>query len=196
MLALAGAGGAVLQWLGPPPDRASAGDAQTVQPSASNPAEPRPAVPPPPASAAQTVAEPEPPAPQSPAPQSPGMPSSPPAVSSDAAGIAQQDGGKTAIAALVIRYAGNSDSSRAAAEQLAARAGVPPDQIEARATADVPSSGIIRFYAREDHAWARRLGQELSDMGYTWRIQNLSGRVAPAEHPSVEVSLPERRRSP
>lgn len=191
MLALAGAGGAVLQWLGPPPDRASAGDAQTVQPSASNPAEPRPAVPPPSASAAQTVAEPEPPA-----PQSPGMPSSPPAVSSDAAGIAQQDGGKTAIAALVIRYAGNSDSSRAAAEQLAARAGVPPDQIEARATADVPSSGIIRFYAREDHAWARRLGQELSDMGYTWRIQNLSGRVAPAEHPNVEVSLPERRRSP
>ncbi len=150
-------------------------------------AEPGPVVAPSPTAGARTSAGPEP---STATP--PGVP-----VPSDAANaVAQQDSIKSRAPALVILYSANSDRGREAAEQLAARAGVPPDQIEARATADVPSSGIIRYYAREHHAWARRLGQELADMGYTWRIQNLSGRVPSSEHPSVEISLPDRRGSP
>jgi len=92
--------------------------------------------------------------------------------------------------ALVILYASRSQAAQAAAEQLAPRLGLTPGQIDTRAAPDTPSRAIIRFYERADHALARRIGQEFSRMGYSWRIENLSDR-SPSKHQAPEIWLPE-----
>ena len=83
------------------------------------------------------------------------------------------------------------DDGKALAQQLATRAGLAPDQVEAGdAAAPVPRA-TVRFYAEEDHALARRLGNELGGMGYTWQIDNQVARPS-ARRRGVDVFLPRR----
>jgi hypothetical protein len=55
----------------------------------------------------------------------------------------------------------------------------------------VPSRAVIRFYEAGDHALARRIGHELADMGYPWRIENLSAGST-SKHQPPEIWLPAR----
>lgn len=230
VLCVAGLGGAALQWLGPPSD-GSVGDPVRSPQQSARPGEPGPrevtsaspaTSPPAPfksdePNAASNQAKPLEPVepavmgavPASPSgspPPPPDQDERPPAKArslSDAQALGAFDqtpphGGQ----AVVILHAAGSQGGQAAAEQLASRVGLTPDQIKrvgltpdqinTRAAADVPSRAIIRFYTTEDHAWARRLGQELSQMGYSWRIENWSDRSSSPEHQVPEVWLPER----
>jgi hypothetical protein len=92
---------------------------------------------------------------------------------------------------LLVLHASQSQAAEAVAAQLAPRVGLTPAQVDARASADLPPRAIIRFYAAADHALARRIGQELSRMGYSWRIENLSDRAS-SKGQVPEVWLPDR----
>jgi hypothetical protein len=92
---------------------------------------------------------------------------------------------------LLVLYASRSRAAKAAAAQLAPEVGLTPAQVDAQASADLPARAVIRFYAPADHPLARRIGQELSRMGYSWRIENLSDRPS-SKGQVLEVWLPDR----
>lgn len=222
ILAVAAAGGTVLHRLGPPPERAqrdqarsgsqrSAVSAVPVQPGPPLAAAAFPAaLPPPQRKAAEPPAgprlalEPAEPAalaasPPSPVPPPPTRPSEAgqPAVrppDPHAADKAEQDDAQPRGRVIVTLHPGGSEDGRALAGQLAAQAGLAPDQIGTGDPAgDLRSrAAVIRFYAPGDHALARRLGKELSQMGYAWRIENLSDRPSTPGQQAIEVWLPER----
>jgi hypothetical protein len=58
--------------------------------------------------------------------------------------------------------------------------------------ADAMPHAVIRFYSPEDHPLARRLGNELAQMGYAWQIESLADRPSSSEHQPLEVWLPAR----
>jgi len=212
ILAVAATGGAVLHRLGPLPER-SHGDQARSEPQ--HPTEPRTvlalpaAVPPVQPGSAEPLAR----APSAAEPSEP-TPSTTAAAPPPAPATARTDPGKqpTVLPSLVratnealegtrrdgrvlvtLHPAAGSGDGGAQAEQLASQAGLAPDQIGAG-----PASGLgrgaalIRFHSTQDHALARRLGQELAGMGYAWRIENLSDRSSPPGRQAVEVWLPER----
>ncbi len=92
---------------------------------------------------------------------------------------------------VVIVHPAGPDDGKAIAQQLATRAGLPPDQVETGEAATQVPRATVRFYAAEDHALARRLGNELGGMGYTWQIENQAGRPA-GRRRGVDVFLPRR----
>ncbi len=106
------------------------------------------------------------------------------------AGTQPQDAPRGRV--LVVLHPARSEGSAAIASRLAARAGVDPDQIDVGPTGEAKSRAIIRFYAEADHALARRLGQELARMGYTWKIESFAGRSWTWKDQAIEVFLPER----
>lgn len=207
----------ILQWLGPPADRPShedvrrsaaqparsveakpvAGtaapapqaapgkDEQVAPPSESRSADP---VPPEKVAAAPASSAEAHPAPPSLHAQSPAPAGDPPAAPAPRTSDRED---APARKALLVLHASRSQVAEAAAEQLAPRVGLSPGQIEARAAADPPPRAVIRFYAAADHALARRIGQELSRMGYSWRIENLSDRP-PLGYQVPEVWLSDR----
>lgn len=91
----------------------------------------------------------------------------------------------------VFHFAG-SDNVREVAQQIAAQAGVAPDQVRTEAVTDVPQRAVIRFYSEADHALARRVGRDLAQLGYTWKIENRTARASPSGQQSLEVWLPRR----
>ncbi|MBN9559248.1 MAG: hypothetical protein J0H14_00780 [Alphaproteobacteria bacterium] len=92
---------------------------------------------------------------------------------------------------LLILHASRPQAAEAAAAQLAPQVGLTPAQVDTQASADLPPRAVIRFYAAADHPLARRIGQELSQMGYSWRIENLSDRAS-SKGQVPEVWLPDR----
>ncbi len=93
---------------------------------------------------------------------------------------------------LIVLRPARSEGSEKIASRLAARAGVDPDQIDVGPTGEAKSRAIIRFYAEGDHALARRLGQELARMGYTWKIENFSARSWAWRDQAIDVFLPDK----
>lgn len=93
---------------------------------------------------------------------------------------------------LVVLHPSSSKSGRAAAQQLAVRVGLANGQTATEVTANTPPRATVRFYSVDDHALARRLGQELTQLGYAWQIENLSARPSPSGRQPVEVWLPNR----
>ncbi len=186
---------AVLQWLGPPSDRTSRDDGGSAarqsarpvgpEPVAATPAQPRPGrdeqV------AAQSEARSSVPVPPPAIAAPPASPTDAPPTSPDPR-VSEREDTRQAV---VILYAPRSQAAQAAAEQLAPLVGLAPGQVETRAAADIPSRAVIRFYESGDHALARRIGHELSRMGYSWRIENRSDRP-PSEHQVPEIWLPDR----
>ena len=77
---------------------------------------------------------------------------------------------------LIILHSAASDSGKAAAEHLASRLGLASDQIATGAAADAVPRAMIRFYSADEHPLARRLGNELAQMGYAWQIENFAER--------------------
>lgn len=201
----------ILQWLGPPaepPSRDVAGRA--APPKQPRPDRDEPAAAPSPAPSAEAVppapvplapvlpapvppppiASPDlPPAPPTP-PAQPSSPASPPPVA-QAPHAAEREDAAPRGQALLILHAARSEDAQAAAERLAPAIGLTPGQVDARAAADPPTGAVIRFYAATDHPLARRIGQELARMGYSWRIENLSDHP-PSQHRAPEVWLPDR----
>ena len=84
------------------------------------------------------------------------------------------------------------EGSEKIANRLAAHAGVDPDQIDVGPTSEATSRAVIRFYAEGDHALARRLGQELARMGYSWKIENLSARSWASKDQAIDIFLPDK----
>lgn len=192
ILTVAAAGMATLQCLGPLPKhsaqlQAPPGSRQFAKPAeAGVPAPASAAVPP---TKGPTSGE-----------QSP-LPVRPPAGPKTAGDIAQENVGRGTIdqvskpsrsRVLVILHPPRSEGGRATAQQLATRAELASDQIATEAVTNAPPRATIRFYSPEDHALARRLGRELTQLGYPWQIENLSDRPPSAGQQTLEVWLPER----
>jgi len=93
---------------------------------------------------------------------------------------------------LVTLHPAGSEDGRALAERLVSQIGLTPDQIGTGAAGHPRSGAVIRFYSAGDHTLARRLGKELTQMGYAWHIENLADRPSPLRHQMLEVWLPER----
>jgi len=93
---------------------------------------------------------------------------------------------------LVVLHPSSSKSGRAAAQQLAVRVGLANGQTATEVTANTPPRATVRFYSIDDHALARRLGQELTQLGYAWQIENFSAHPSPSGRQPVEVWLPNR----
>lgn len=195
ILAVAAVGWAVLEFLGPPPERSARDqvaadlrhEAGPVQPA---PPKPEPSKPEPP----KTV--PAPPvavAPLRPAPDQQVPPPPRPLPDAQApANAAQQSAPPRSRVLMVLHPAARSDNRTAAASRLAAQVGLAPDQVDVGAPGEVRSEATVRFYSAGDHAMARRLGQELKRMGYAWRIENFSDRAWAWKDQAIEVWLPER----
>ena len=77
-------------------------------------------------------------------------------------------------------------------QRLATQAGTTIDQVATKEVGDAPSRATICFYLLEDHAAARRLARELGQLGYAWRIENLSGQQSRFGQRTLEVWLPAR----
>ena len=94
---------------------------------------------------------------------------------------------------VTLHPAAGSGDGGAQAGQLAFQAGLAPDQVGAGAASGLgQGTAMVRFYSTRDHALARRIGQGLAEMGYAWRIENLSDRPSPPGRQAVEVWLPKR----
>jgi hypothetical protein len=106
-------------------------------------------------------------------------------------GVAQPDAPSRSRAILVLHPA-RPEGSAAIASRLAAQVGLAPDQVDIGTVAEARSEAIIRFYSASDHSLARRLGNELARMGYSWRIDNVAGRSTASKDQAVEVYLPAR----
>lgn len=192
VLAVIAIGGAVLQYLGPPAVR-SVTVTRPLQEPAPRPPQQRTI----PTEARLSVAAL--PAPRS-AEQAPASgrsaPETPPAGNAPLGGAGQdsldQATGATRISQIVLFHASGSDNGRDVAQQLAAQAGVTPDQIRIEMVADPPQRAIIRIYSPADHALARRFGRELGQLGYAWQIENRSARVSSSGQQFLEVWLPRR----
>lgn len=93
--------------------------------------------------------------------------------------------------ARIVLHPAQPDGAGAIAERLAARAGIAAGQIDVGTAAEPRSEVAIRFYSESDHATARRLGQELGRMGYTWRLDNRAGRSSAPKDQAIEIWLTE-----
>ncbi len=93
---------------------------------------------------------------------------------------------------LIILHPAASSSGITIAEELASQLGLASDQITVGTAAEAVPRATIRFYAAEDHPLARRIGNELAQLGYGWRIENLAERSSTASHQPVEIWLPKR----
>lgn len=190
-LSIAAMGGLVLELLGPPAERAF----EVPGPrTAASPAETRP-----PLAAATALTVLAPPAAVaatgSPAtarlePSSPSQPS--PGLDAQAPGNTAQQDPQPRGRVLIVLHPARSEGSAAVASRLAARAGLDSDQIDVGPNAEAKSAAVIRFYSAGDHALARRLGQELARMGYTWKIENFAARSWAWKDQAIEVFLPDR----
>lgn len=206
----------LLQWLGPPSDPPALDVAKPTPPQTARPAEARlvagtadPSAQAQPKRAEQLAApgeprssapvQPENMAPPSSAASTP-APSNSRAQSSAPVGdppvapapqTSEREDTRAKARPLLVLHASQSPIAEAAAAQLAPLVGLAHDQVDARASADLPQRAVIRFYAPADHALARRIGQELARMGYSWRIENLSGR-SQSKDQVPEVWLPDR----
>jgi hypothetical protein len=93
---------------------------------------------------------------------------------------------------LSIHYSAGSASSGDEAKQVATRLGSRFDRADLQGEAEVPQKAIVRFFSPDDHATARTVGKMLAEMGYTWRIDNLSRQASPSSPRTIEVWLPAR----
>lgn len=217
ILAIAAAGGVVLQWLGPLLEHVAPDQVRSGPPRIAGPVEPEPpkaasaspaAAPPRRPEAAEQLARtpsaagPTEPAPSLPAPAPPATPA-PARPEADeqrarlpsraqATGSADQESTQPRSPLLVTLHPARSEDGRAVAERLASQIGLAPGQIGTGMAGDLRSGAVIRLYSERDHALARRLGAELARMGYRWRIENLSDRPSPPGRQPVEVWFPER----
>lgn len=184
ILSVAAAGGALLEYLGPPAERLSPDQVRPDPQQAAGAAEPE-AVP-------GGLSSPAAPLPMRPEADDPTPKEARPSADARAPGGVAQANPPPRSRVLAILHPARSEGSRAAAKQLAIRAGLAPDQVDMGAAADARSDAILRFYSAADHALARRLGKELTQMGYPWRIENFSDRPSPPGHQALEVWLPKR----
>lgn len=192
ILTIAAAGAATLHYLGPLPEHSAQ---KQVPPEPKQSARPAKAELPAPAFLAVSPTERPSSGEQSPPPL-------PPRTDAKAAGsVAQENVSSEANSqtsrlppsrVLVILHPPRSEGGKAAAQQLATRAELASDQIVTEVVTDAPPRSIIRFYSTGDHALARRLGRELTQLGYAWQIENLSDRPLSAGRRALEVWLPER----
>ncbi len=185
ILAVTVVGWAVLDYLGPPPERSVPNQVAADLRHEAGPVQPeRPiAVPASPVAIAPVRSVPDQQVPPPPRPlpdaQAPGN-------------VAQQSAPPRSRVLIVLHPAARSDNGMAAASRLAAQVGLAPDQVDVGAAGEVRSEATIRFYSAGDHAMARRLGQELKRMGYAWRIENFADRAWAWKDQAIEVWLPER----
>lgn len=192
ILSIAAMGGLALEILGPPAERTP--EVQAPQPAAILPAGPER----PPtalaafanvtAAAADTTLATS--APARPEPSTAPQPGPVPSAQGPAA-TAQQDSPPRGRS-LIVLHPARSEGAAAIASRLAARASLDPDQIDVGTLGEVRSGAVVRFYSTGDHALARRLGQELAHMGYTWKIENLAARAGASKEQAIEVFLPDR----
>jgi hypothetical protein len=177
----------------PPPASQSAASPPVASPRPASP-QPPPAAPPPvkPAPGVPLAAAPAPIAGPSGARQGNGPDKAPPA-GPNGSDTARGKPGEAREPALVVLHPAGPEDGKALAQQLAAKAGLASEQVEPGEPAAPVPRATVRFYANEDHALARRLGNELAGMGYTWQIDNRVGRPPPpGPHPAVDVFLPRR----
>ncbi len=85
-----------------------------------------------------------------------------------------------------------SASSGPEAQRLAQKVGSRFDHTEIRSETRLPMTALVRFSLPSDHAAARAVGKALADMGYTWRIENLSARAPASPSRVIEVWMPFR----
>lgn len=78
------------------------------------------------------------------------------------------------------------------ASRLAARAKLDPDQIDIGAPTEARSEVAIRYYSADDHALARHLAGEVTQMGFPWRIENLANQSMASGNHAIEVWLTDR----
>lgn len=192
ILSIAALGALVLEILGPPPERTP--DVQAPRPTAAlpiGPERPLTALAPPAALTTPAVAMTY--ATSAPARPKPG-PAPRPDTNPDTqalAATAQQDAPPRGRI-LIVLHPARSEGSAAIASRLAARVSLDSDQIDVGTRGDARSGAVIRFYSTDDHALARRLGQELAHMGYSWKIENFADRPGVSKDQAVEVFLPDR----
>jgi len=93
---------------------------------------------------------------------------------------------------LSVRYAANTPSAEAEAKQVAAQLGSRFDSADTQGETDVPQKAVVRFFVPEDHGTARGVGKTLAEMGYSWRIDNLSRQATSSSPRVIEVWLPLR----
>jgi len=184
VLVIVVAGGAVLHYLGPLPKQ-PARDQVRSEPRRIAQAAREP--PPTPASAYAAVSPPRQPDPVA----SPSR--SQPAPDAQAPNKAEQANVKpSSQPRIIVHPAPASSSGAAVAEQLASQLGLASDQISVGTAAEPTPRAVIRFYDAEDHSLARRVGNELAQLGYAWRIENLAERPSTAGHQPLEIWLPKR----
>ena len=90
---------------------------------------------------------------------------------------------------VTLRVPGSQDG-RALAGQLADQLNLDPEQVASVPGTDPGPRAIVRFYAPEDHQLARRVGQKLAQMGYTWQTANLAESASSEGRRGVDVLLP------
>jgi len=93
---------------------------------------------------------------------------------------------------LVVLHPARAAGEAAVAQRLAAKAGIPAEQVNLGAVGEARTEAAIRFYSESDHALARRIGRELGGMGYNWKLQNYSDRPGAPKGAAIEVWLPDR----
>lgn len=106
-----------------------------------------------------------------------------------AVGSADQEAAQPVNQILITLHPAGSEDTKALAERLAARLGLTSSQISTGAAGGSRPGVVIRFYSAGDHTMARRIGSELSKMGYPWRIENLSNPPPANPHHALEVWL-------
>lgn len=199
---IAAIGGVVLTILGPMPDPDRGGPPAPPRPAAVTPAPANPpanlpvrpamavAIEPPVATPPATIAPPTiaPRAPQ-PDPQPPRRRSLP---DPQAPGSAAQQDAPPRSQTRIVLHPARPDGAGAIAGRLTDRVGLAPGQVDVGTAAEPRSEVSIRFYSESDHATARRVGQELARMGYSWRLDNRTGRASAPSDPVIEVWLTDR----
>jgi len=191
--AVAVVGGAILTLLGPLPERGE----PTPTPVAAVPPAPNPPDRMPvqtPVAAALDPAASQPPAPAARRRPQAEQPATPPTNPPDvqAIGAAVQREAPVRAQAHVVLHPARPNGAGAIAERLTARTGLAAGQVEVGVPAEARPEVAIRFYSENDHGLARRLGQELGRMGYTWRLENRAGRAPASRDQPVEVWLTDR----
>ena len=179
------AGGAVLRYLGPLPQHAAR---DPVRSDPQRPAAPAASEPPPVAASASAAM----PVPRQPEPAAPSPPPPQPAPDALAPATTDQASVKPSSQPLIILHPAPSASGTALAEQLASQLGLASDQVAVGPAADTVPRAIIRFYVAEDHSLARRLGNEMAQLGYAWQIENFAERPSSSGHQPLEIWLPKR----
>ncbi len=190
-LSLASLGGAVLEYLGPPPDHASRPEASRTRADANPPSVSTVTVALAPATPSTSDSRGPGAAPGrvDPAPSRKG-PESGQASAREMAEVTPADRPAEARTLIVLHPGRPAQESLALGLPIAL--GLAPDQVIIGDAAGTVASAEIRFSRPEDHALARRLGQELAVLGFPWRIESVSPRAASHAPQIIEVWLPPR----